>query len=52
MNSDPWEEIAEAFPEIRELPKLSDDDIQRLHDDYIREQIATAQSEQAEKNLQ
>ena len=46
MNTpDPWDEFAAVFPEIRELPRLTDAELKALHDDYVRGEMASAQSE-------
>lgn len=42
-----WDEFAEAFPEmIRELQPLTDEELQRMAEDYQRAAIVDAQSEE------
>lgn len=51
MNAvDPWAALAAAFPETTAPLLLSPEQIERLREDYEREQIETAQSEMHEAN--
>ena len=45
---DPFADLVAAFPEfLKPWPVLSDADMERMREEYEREAIATAQSEQA-----
>ena len=50
MKRDMWAELTSAFAEAfaAHFPALSDDDIERMREEYERGEIASAQSEAAE----
>ena len=47
-----WDDFAEAFPEIRELPRLSDAELLAMAEEYQRAAIADAQSQAAQEAAQ
>ena len=50
MKRDMWAELTSAFAEAfaAHFPALSDDDLERMREEYERGEIASAQSEAAE----
>jgi hypothetical protein len=45
MTPEQWDEFAAVFPEIRELPRLTDDELAALHEDYVRGEMAEQQEQ-------